>query len=116
MRCEGELLDLPAGPAYRVEKEIKNVITVIAKTCHYWMGHMWRTERRAIGELFAVMARESPLVEPAWPADEGRGRRLRRHADRLAETLRDDHRSAPVAAPPPAGSAWSARASALPSG
>ncbi|HWF03920.1 MAG TPA: sirohydrochlorin chelatase, partial [Candidatus Angelobacter sp.] len=27
-RCEGSVLYLPAGPAYRLEKEIKNVITV----------------------------------------------------------------------------------------
>ena len=34
------VLELPAAPHFRLEKEIKNVITVIAKTCHYWMGHM----------------------------------------------------------------------------
>src|SRR6201994_2622427 len=28
-RCEGAILYLPAGPSYRLEKEIKNVITVI---------------------------------------------------------------------------------------
>jgi sirohydrochlorin cobaltochelatase len=87
VRCEGELLFLPAGPAYRVEKEIKNVVTVVAKTCHYWMGHMWRFERREIADLFAVMARESPLVEPGWPADAGETESLRRHADLLAEAL-----------------------------
>lgn len=65
-RGEGSALDLPAGPAYRVEKEIKNVITVIAKTCHYWTGHMWRAQKRDIGELFEKMADASPLVEPAW--------------------------------------------------
>jgi sirohydrochlorin cobaltochelatase len=65
-RGEGSALDLPAGPAYRVEKEIKNVITAIAKTCHYWTGHMWRAQKRDIGELFEKMADASPLVEPAW--------------------------------------------------
>jgi hypothetical protein len=64
-RCEGNALDLPAGPAYRLEKEIKNVVTVVAKTCHYWTGHMWRAQQRFIGELFARMATESPLIEPA---------------------------------------------------
>lgn len=39
-RFEGTFLDLPAGPNYRMEKEIKNVITTIAKTCHYWSDHM----------------------------------------------------------------------------
>jgi hypothetical protein len=97
VRCEGDLLFLPAGPAYRVEKEIKNVITVVAKTCHYWTGHMWRFERRDIADLFAVMAGESPLVEPAWPADAGETDRVREHGDRLAATLQAAvglHRSA----------------------
>ena len=87
VRCEGELIFLPAGPAYRVEKEIKNVITVIAKACHYWMGHMWRFERREISDLFAQMAGESALVEPAWPADSGEIDELRRQAERLAVSL-----------------------------
>ncbi len=87
VRCDGDLLFLPAGPAYRIEKEIKNVITVIAKTCHYWMGHMWRFERREITGLFAAMALESPLVEPAWPAHADEIAALRPPADRLAEAL-----------------------------
>jgi hypothetical protein len=65
-RCEGAFLDLPAGPGYRIEKEIKNVITVIAKTCHYWLEHMWATQRRDIANLFATMAAQSPLVQPAY--------------------------------------------------
>jgi hypothetical protein len=64
-RCEGSALDLPAGPGYRVEKEIKNVVTVVAKTCHYWTGHMWRAQKRDIADLFVKMADSSPLVEPA---------------------------------------------------
>jgi sirohydrochlorin cobaltochelatase len=68
-RCRGPLLDLPAGPGYRVEKEIKNVITVIAKTCHYWLEHMWATQRRDIASLLATMAVESPLVQPAFADD-----------------------------------------------
>lgn len=70
VRVHGATLDLPAGPAFRIEKEIKNVVTVIAKTTHYWMGHMVLSQRRAIGELFARMAAESPLVEPmAWSGE-----------------------------------------------
>ena len=67
VRAEGTVLELPAGPAYRIDKEIKNVVTVIAKTCHYWSGHMWRFEQQAIGELFAEMNAESPLLVPAYP-------------------------------------------------
>lgn len=65
-RAEGVGLFLPAGPGYRVEKEIKNVITVIAKTCHYWLDHMWASEERAISDLFTKMSRELPLIEPAY--------------------------------------------------
>lgn len=63
--AEGAKLDLPSAPAFRLEKEIKNVVTVIAKTCHYWLGHMPRSQHRAIASAFAEMAADSPLVEPA---------------------------------------------------
>jgi sirohydrochlorin cobaltochelatase len=63
-RVEGALLDLPASPSFRLEKEIKNVITVIAKTCHYWTGHMPWAQQRTIAALFATLAEESPLLEP----------------------------------------------------
>jgi hypothetical protein len=39
VRREGAVLYLPAGPAFGLEKEIKNVITVVAKTYHYWTEH-----------------------------------------------------------------------------
>jgi hypothetical protein len=39
VRREGTVLYLPAGPAFRLEKEIKNVVTVVAKTYHYWTEH-----------------------------------------------------------------------------
>jgi hypothetical protein len=70
-RSEGLTLALPAGPDYRLEKEIKNVVTVIAKTCHYWTGHMWLPQRRAIAALLAAMATESPLVGPILATDAG---------------------------------------------
>ena len=40
VRREGNVLYLPAGPAFRLDKEIKNVITVVAKTHHYWSEHI----------------------------------------------------------------------------
>lgn len=36
---ENNILYFPAGPYFRLEGEIKNVITVIAKTHHYWKEH-----------------------------------------------------------------------------
>lgn len=40
VRREGNILYLPAGPHFRLEHEIKNVITVVAKTHHYWTEHL----------------------------------------------------------------------------
>ncbi|MHB8600599.1 MAG: hypothetical protein ACYDER_27810 [Ktedonobacteraceae bacterium] len=39
VRREGNALFLPAGPTFQLEQEIKNVVTVIAKTHHYWTEH-----------------------------------------------------------------------------
>jgi len=69
-RADGMALDLPAAPHFRLEKEIKNVVTVIAKTSHYWLEHMPRGQQRGIASLFARLARESPLVEPSSTAEE----------------------------------------------
>jgi sirohydrochlorin cobaltochelatase len=69
-RSEGTWLDLPAAPGHRLEKEIKNVITVMAKTCHYWLDHTPAAQQQAIGDLFATIAAESPLIQPAVAGDE----------------------------------------------
>ena len=69
VRVEGVMLDLPAAPHFRLEKEIKNVVTVVAKTAHYWLEHMPRTQQRAIVSLFAALAAESPLIVPALSQD-----------------------------------------------
>src|SRR5688572_23355927 len=69
VRAEGRALDLPAAPDFRLDKEIKNVVTVTAKTSHYWMNHIPREQKTEIGELFKSLDRESPLLGPRW--DEG---------------------------------------------
>jgi hypothetical protein len=66
VRADGPTLELPAGPAYRLHKEVKNVITVIAKTAHYWVGHMSVMHRQTIANLIDAMTEESPLVAPAY--------------------------------------------------
>jgi sirohydrochlorin cobaltochelatase len=62
---EDLILNLPAGPSYRLEKEVKNVITVVAKTCHYWFSHTPTFQKKDIGRLFAKMDAESPLIQSA---------------------------------------------------
>jgi sirohydrochlorin cobaltochelatase len=39
VRREGNVLWFPAGPKFRLPYEIKNVVTVIGKTNHYWQEH-----------------------------------------------------------------------------
>ena len=82
-RAEGVSLDLPATPTFRLEKEIKNVVTVIAKTYHYWDEHMPRSQQRAIAALFGVLARESPLVAPSWTGESQDLAPLAAHIERL---------------------------------
>ncbi len=66
VRLEDDAILLPAGPAFRVEKEIKNVITVTAKTTHYWSGHLIRLQKLGIANLFARLDSEAPLFQPGW--------------------------------------------------
>jgi hypothetical protein len=87
-RRDGLTLDLPASPAFRIEKEIKNVITVVAKTCHYWMDHIWDAHQALIGEVLRAMDSESPLIEPAiWRSRDANGRESDTAA-RMAEDTR----------------------------
>jgi Ni2+-binding GTPase involved in maturation of urease and hydrogenase len=39
-RAEEDRLLLPAGPGYRLENEVKSIVTVVAKTHHYWDAHL----------------------------------------------------------------------------
>jgi sirohydrochlorin cobaltochelatase len=47
VRREGDVLYLPAGPQFTLKREIKNVVTVIAKTSHYWTAHLVGRRRPA---------------------------------------------------------------------
>lgn len=40
VRREGRIIFFPAGPDFQVEGEIKSIITVAAKTHHYWTEHL----------------------------------------------------------------------------
>lgn len=39
-RAKGETLYLPCGEHFTIKGEIKNVITAVAKTTHYWREHL----------------------------------------------------------------------------
>jgi sirohydrochlorin cobaltochelatase len=46
-RCDDERLLVPASPTFRLKDEVKSVITVVAKTNHYWQAHVLETAQRA---------------------------------------------------------------------
>jgi sirohydrochlorin cobaltochelatase len=44
--CDEERLLVPASPAFGLKDEVKSVITVVAKTVHYWQAHVEAQEQR----------------------------------------------------------------------
>ena len=78
-RVERTVVELPAGPTYRLEKEIKNVVTAVAKTTHYYIEHMRPVQHLGIASLFARMEADAPLIQPAmygWPGSEELARKM----------------------------------------
>jgi sirohydrochlorin cobaltochelatase len=39
-RADEDRLVLPAGAGWRIDDEVKSIITVVAKTHHYWQAHL----------------------------------------------------------------------------
>jgi sirohydrochlorin cobaltochelatase len=44
-RVDEDRLMLPAGPDYELKDQVKSIITVVAKTHHYWQAHVAGAER-----------------------------------------------------------------------
>jgi sirohydrochlorin cobaltochelatase len=42
-RCDEERLLVPADPGFALADQVKSVITVVAKTHHYWSAHITAT-------------------------------------------------------------------------
>jgi len=84
---EGMVLHLPAGPRFRLEKEIKNVVTAIAKTSHYWLGHTSVDQHRAVADLFEIMESESPLIQAPFPPEDTRGVGFEGLRERIADEI-----------------------------
>jgi sirohydrochlorin cobaltochelatase len=59
-RRRQSVLQLPAGPTFRVEKEIKNVVVALAKASHYWDGHLTAAQQSLAAD---------GVLEPATPAE-----------------------------------------------
>lgn len=58
-RRKGSVLQLPAGPAFRLEKEIKNVVVALAKSSHYFDGHLSYTQQALAGDILWMPAAPS---------------------------------------------------------
>jgi len=79
-RHQGATLFVPAGPQFRVEKEIKNVVVCVAKTCHYLFDHL-EPEQQPTGE-----ARQ--LLRPPLPDEIATARELyEQAASRLRQSI-----------------------------
>lgn len=84
---DGMVVHLPAGPHFRIEKEIKNVVVSVAKTCHYWLGHTSVAQHRAIAHLFETMESESPLIQPPFSTRNTRTAAFETLRDRIAKNI-----------------------------
>ena len=63
------VLQLPAGPAFRVEKEIKNVVVALAKAYHYWDGHLTAAQQSFAGQGIWVAEAATPTEAAATPSE-----------------------------------------------
>jgi hypothetical protein len=88
VRQAGSLISAPAGPAFRLAKEVKNVIVSLAKTCHYWDGHLSQEQRQAAGVALQAAA-SSLLVPVARPDILPRAEEFRQAAERTASDIRE---------------------------
>jgi sirohydrochlorin cobaltochelatase len=99
-RRQGNMLLLPAGPCFRLEKEIKNVITALAKTCHYWSEHMFRSQKESVApELAAAELLESATREEIEAEPD-------RHQAVLRDLEQGIHRILGIAPVPNANPGW----------
>jgi hypothetical protein len=64
VRREKDVLQLPVGPRFCLDKEVKNVVVATAKTCHYWADHFSAGQREAAAVVMRPTGEGSALVEP----------------------------------------------------
>lgn len=62
VRRDGYTTLLPAGPGFRLEQKIENVVTAVAKTHHSWTEH----------EADASSASGPSPIRRVWPGQRGR--------------------------------------------
>jgi hypothetical protein len=65
VRRKQDTLQVPAGPQFRLAREIKNVVVALAKTCHYWIGHLSPAEQANAGGLLLSAEASAEVLEPS---------------------------------------------------
>lgn len=69
-RRRGTTLQLPAGPGFRPEKEIKNVVVALSKSLHYWDGHLTDAQQKlAEHESWEPATAAEAAADPAAHAE-----------------------------------------------
>ncbi|WP_337174843.1 hypothetical protein [Paludisphaera sp.] len=69
-RRRGRTLQLPVGPNFRPEKEIKNLVVALAKSLHYWDGHLTDSQQRmAEHEAWEPATAAEAAADPARYAE-----------------------------------------------
>lgn len=87
VRRREETIQLPAGPTFRLAKEVKNVVVALAKTCHYWQDHLSAEQRSAAGSLFANPQMPALLEPPSRHEVLAHAESYRGMADQLGREL-----------------------------
>jgi hypothetical protein len=110
-RVEDDRVLLPAGPRFRLEDEVKSIVTVVAKTHHYWATHETAASsgrpddargRRGFrcgfcGRDFQVSRPESAAdLDATCPVDGTRMARSDLVTARRSPSLRHAHGSRPI--------------------
>lgn len=62
-RRREKTIQVPAGPTFRLAKEVKNVVVALAKTCHYWNDHLSPEQQLQAKNQFAD-GTTAKLLEP----------------------------------------------------
>jgi sirohydrochlorin cobaltochelatase len=79
-RRNGPLLLLPAGSHFFIEKQIKNITVALAKSFHYWDGHLTVVQQQAF--------RDDEIVEPATKSEiDANPQRYREGIEKLAAEI-----------------------------
>jgi hypothetical protein len=104
VRQRSDALLVPAGPQFRIAKEIKNVVVALAKPCHYWISHLSESERASAAKVLNKETATQVLLEPPTRSEVlSQADAFRSASESMARAL---ERSTGMAAAPAQASGW----------